>query len=391
MIIEGVTVHAFDSKNWVVHTPQGRNFLVNHATYQLFQILRSCSNLANALEQFNSQFSANLNEQQFGSLVAEKLGGYHILTEDESVEKPTLKNQYLKLKFELINPRWAGILSKPFQVFYAPNVFWWALLTSGLVIMSIYFGSNTTSLNKQTDYFLLSGLFYATMLIHELGHIAACARCGLKHGGIGFGFYFILPVMYADITNIWLANKQQRIIANMAGIFSELFYAAMLGILFLIINNATFLTASIGISSFVLWEFNPFVRFDGYWILSDLTNTPNLLPKANTIFKNVLKAPKQLLNFDFKTKMLFLYGFINTAFLVAIMGYTLIAHWEAVVHFPITLWSLIKKAFYLNLSRADLGSGLITVLIFYILVIRLLVGQYQRILLKLKPLKNEIM
>ncbi len=385
MILEGITVHEFDSKNWVVHTPQGRNFLVNQATYQLFQILRGCSNLANALEQFNSQFSANLSEQQFGGLIAEKLGGYHILTEDQSTDKPTLKNQYLKLKFELINARWAGILSKPLQVFYATAVFWWALLATVLVILSIYFGVNNASIIGQINYPLLAGLAYATMLIHELGHIAACARCGLKHGGIGFGFYFILPVMYADVTNIWLASKHQRIIANMAGIFSELLYAAILSLLFLLTQNATFLVAAIGIASFVVWEFNPFVRFDGYWILSDLTNTPNLLPRATTIFKSIIKKPKKLLSADRNTVLLFIYGLINMGFFMAIMGYTLVVHWEAVIHFPITIWELLKKIAVFKLSWSDLNRQLFAVTVFYTLLIRLLIGQYQqRILPKIK-------
>jgi putative peptide zinc metalloprotease protein len=130
---------------------------------------------------------------------------------------------------------------------------------------------------------LLPVLFYANMPIHEFGHIAACRNSGLKHGGVGFGFYFIMPVMYADITNIWLANKERRIIANMGGIFSELLYASVLVIIYLLTQNPIFYIAGLSIALFVVFELNPFVRFDGYWILSDLTNTPNLLQKSKTV------------------------------------------------------------------------------------------------------------
>lgn len=385
MIIDGTTIHTFDDRQWVIHTPQGRNFLVNEPTYRLFSILQNVTQPDEALGRFNTAFGASFTREQLLELTHEKLGGYHILKDDETTEKPGLKNQYLKLKIELINAKIAGWLSKPFQVFFNPSVFWWSLCGTVLVILTIYFGSNTHNIIQKVNYPLLLTLFYATMLIHELGHIAACAKYGLKHGGIGFGFYFIMPVMYADITNVWLANKQQRIMANMGGIFTELLYASILGIIYLFTNNSTFLTASIGIASFVVWEFNPFVRFDGYWILSDLTNTPNLLKKGNeTLFKSLTKnnlaqplvALKQT---SAKTFWLFLYGIINTAFVFGIMGYTLFVYWDTVIHFPIIVWQLLQEAIHLNLTWDDLSRSLITVFIFYMLFIRLTINYLKRI------------
>ena len=389
MLIEGITLHSFDADRWVVHTQQERNFLVNRPTYRLIELLRECNNSNEAVTKFNTSFQTSLNAVQFEQLIAEKLGGYQILKDDTEPEKPTLKNQYLKLKVELINARWAGWLSKPFQVFYSPKGFWWALLGAVLTNAGVYFSSDTTQLFGHINYPLFLGLVYATMLIHELGHIGACAKYGLKHGGIGFGFYFVLPVMYADITNIWLANKPRRLIANLAGIFNEVFYAALLGIIYLCTDNVTFLAASIGIFSFVVWEFNPFVRFDGYWVLSDLTNTPNLLIKANNVFKKsmtrghiipFLKNPVQSLSqTTIAQRWLFMYGFINTAFWIAIMTYTLVVYWDTVVGFPVIVWGLIQKAIHLEIKWEDFSRKLITVLVFYLLAIRLLSNQFRKV------------
>ena len=306
------------------------------------------------------------------------MGGYHILKDDTEPEKPTLKNQYLKLKVELINARWAGWLSKPLQAFYSPNVFWWALLGVILTVASVYFMSDNKLVFTNINYPLFFGLVYSAMLVHELGHIGACAKYGLKHGGIGFGFYFVLPVMYADVTNIWLVNKDRRVIANMGGVFSELLYAAILILLFLLTGNHTFYTAGISIALFVIWQFNPFVRFDGYWILSDLTNTPNLLPKANAAFKALIKTPMVLLRSNPKTVLLFVYGLVNTGFFIAIMGYMLVTQWNIVINFSFIVLKLLKKALFLKLTWRDLNRQLITVFIFYSLLLRLLYSQYKQ-------------
>jgi putative peptide zinc metalloprotease protein len=375
MIIEGVTIHTFDKNQWVIHTPYGRNFLVNDATYRLFLVLQHNAEPMEVLEKFNREFDVTLTFEQFWIIVKEKLGGYKILDHDGVEEKPALQNQYLKLKVEVISSKWAGWLSKPLQMFYSPSVFWWSTLVVISIILAVYFSSTSVGL-QSINYPLLLTLAYATMLVHELGHIGACASYGLKHGGIGFGFYFIMPVMYADITNVWLTDKQRRIIANLGGIFSELLYAAVLSVIYLFTDNNTFLMASMGISSFVIWQLNPFVRFDGYWILSDLTGMPNLLPKANAALKQFIKQPNALRHTNSKAIWLFIYGAINIGFFVMIMAYTLTMHWETVINFPMVVWKLFLKALKLELIWQDFNRTLITIVIFYTLLIRFLYGQY---------------
>ncbi len=384
MIAEGITIHSFDSDNWVINTGQGRNLLVNRNVKKLFEILVHSPNEDNARVAFNQEFGIALNGEQFSSLISEKLGGYSILLNDNNIEKPTLKNQYLKLKIQLISPKVAGYLARPFMSFFAPKIFWWSLILCVITIFSIGYLRNTELLLGNVNYTKLLLLVYATMLIHELGHIGACAKYGLKHGGIGFGFYFILPVMYADITNIWLAGKEKRIIANLAGIFTELLYAAVLGIVYLTTNDYTFLVASIAIASFVLWEFNPFVRFDGYWVLSDLTGTPNLLTKANKQFMEsmnystitaFLKSPiRRLKKSGWREQLLFIYGLLNTFFLIAVMAYTLLMHWTIVKDFPIIILDMIQKVFQgkipWNVIEKNGVRNLIVVLTFYMLATR---------------------
>jgi putative peptide zinc metalloprotease protein len=381
LIKEGYTVHSWDNGKWVINSPEGRNFLINEATHQLFQILEKYEKFEEAHLAFDKAFLANTTFEEFREYISKVIGGYGILSDDFEVKRPSMKNNYLKLKVQLINAQIAGFLAKPLTVFYNPKVFWYILASLIVFIVSIFL-NNTQKIELTVwQMSIVVGLFYLSMPIHELGHIAACKSYNLKHGGIGFGFYFVLPVMYADITNIWAANKQKRIIANMGGIFSEILYASILLIVFLITQNPIFYVASISLATMVFWEFNPFVRFDGYWILSDLTNTPNLIKKSKDMLKTVYERLRERTKL-FLTKnevWLFLYGLINTGFFIAFMVFTIYSFREYIVLFPQLIYGVLSKWLSGNFDLSNFNRQFLFILTFNILFIRFCIQNLSKI------------
>ncbi len=367
---------------------------MNEATFKLYTILASSPNRTEARLALGQQFNLNLNQEQFDAVVAQSLGGYNVLADDDVPRKAVLRS-YLKLKVEIF-PAWlVRALSKPLQWLYEPSVFWAAFLLCASVVLMVYLANSPNHVPMNIDYDVYFGLLWATMIAHELGHIGACARYGLKHGGIGFGFYFIMPVMYADITGIWLASKSKRIIANLAGIFNEVLYAATLAILFLITDNETYLAVALTVVTLVVWQFNPFVRFDGYWVLSDLTNTPNLLQKANATFKRGTSRPAikaffkrpaySLKQVSLRDKSLFAYGFLNMLLWGGIMVYTLIVYRATVIQFPAIVWHLLEKTVEGQIAWEDFSRKYLTVFLFYVLLIRLIIKKMQRIRIPTDP------
>jgi putative peptide zinc metalloprotease protein len=387
LVKENIQIRPFDATNSVLQIDENRHLLINRATTELVHILSAATSLEAAHKVFNQSFNQTISMPAFQDLVDEKLGGYQIIQEDAVPEKLSLKNAYLKLKIPLLNPRVARYLSIPLQPFFKPSVFYFSAGAMILFLLGMAIGFDSPTL-KQVNYLTFMALIYPTMLIHELGHIAACAKYKLKPGGIGFGFYFILPVMYAEITNIWMGNKEQRIIANLGGIFAEILYAVILSLVYLISHSQVCLFASLSISVFVLWEFNPFVRFDGYWLLSDLTNTPNLLLKSKQVLSKVMRRSSlhawQKNNFKINASrremLLFTYGFINTFFIFLILGYTLISYQTEIIRFPFSLYQIVVKVVQLNLHIQDLNVQLIHILLFYILTIRFLISQLKSLL-----------
>jgi putative peptide zinc metalloprotease protein len=369
LIKENTSICAVD-KHWVIQNSEGRNFRVNDYAQKLFEILKNNWDFENALLEFNASFRSTFSEESFRNLINKTFGGYEILIDDQIDKKPSLVNRYLKLKIQLISPPIAGFLSKVFQPFYGFYIFWSLFLV--LTILNVLLAFFVKVDLKSVNYFLLPFIFYPALLFHELGHIGACAKKGLKHGGIGFGFYIIFPVLYADITNIWLADKKDRLIANLAGIFNELIYAFILFIIGYLSSKTTFYLAAIMITTTAFFELNPFGRRDGYWVLSDLSNTPNLVRNANDLFKiGVNKMFKnENFNWSFKKWMIAIYGFLNFSFIFYFFLFVILSQWDNLIKFPISLINIPKNIVTGNFN--DINQTFFLILSFYILFFRML-------------------
>ncbi|WP_367915683.1 hypothetical protein [Leadbetterella sp. DM7] len=379
LVNENITAHAWGNGKWVLHTGAERNILLNEKSFELYRILQETETYENALIRFNTMYMWSLNMEDFKTHIATVFGGYGLLKDDFKVERPDMKNQYLKLKIQLINPEWASILAKPVSWLYTPKYFWKAGLLCVLFIACMAFlDPATTSSIEVSGLGSIAVLFYFTMLVHEVGHIAACQNSGVKHGGIGFGFYFIMPVMYADISNIWLANKERRVIANLGGIFNELIYSSILLIIFWFTRDMRLYLVAITIAIFVIFELNPFVRFDGYWVLSDLSNTPNLRLKSKKVLLKTLKEFGKRRGLVRQEVGLFIYGFINSVFLFLFMGAIFINYRIEIIEFPETVYYFIQKALGGNWDEGTLNRKFLLILTFYILLGRKIYGYVKK-------------
>lgn len=375
----GLSIKRFDEQRWIVNTAEGRNLLMNDQAAQLLVILRDSANHQEALEKFQRQFQKNITEGEFEGIIRSTFKGLSILSHEAAVSgKPS---GYLTLKVPLLNARIAGQLARPLSGLFNPTVFWWlfiaAALFTGVTSLISYQSGLITFTN--INVVLLTVLVGASMLIHELGHIAACRQFGIKHGSIGFGFYLIFPVVYADITQVWNATRAQRIIANAGGVFAELIYAVLLLLIFISTGDSVFLLAAVSVSVKTFTELNPFIRYDGYWLLSDVTNTPNLQKKANQAVRNTLlfflgrnkeSIPSA---FSASNAWLTLYGLMNTLLLIAYFSYVIFQYSNGIIQFPASVFHILQVGLSMKFSDIVWPSGFLWILGLYIIVIRMII------------------
>jgi putative peptide zinc metalloprotease protein len=107
---------------------------------------------------------------------------------------------------------------------------------------------------------------------------------------IGFGFYHFFPVFYVNLNESWRLKKDKRTIINLSGIYIQLIIGMFLTV-FMVFFNENRLLLSIFKTNFyiILLNLNPFLKFDGYWVLSDLLEENNLLKTSNNLIKEKFK------------------------------------------------------------------------------------------------------
>ena len=141
-------------------------------------------------------------------------------------------------------------------------------------------------------FFTFTGmLYYASTLllskaIHELGHAYSSHRFGCRVPTMGVMFLVFWPVLYTETSEAWkLVSQRQRLAIDMAGMLAELGLAALATLAWSFLPEGPMKSAAFLLAS-TLWiislgiNLNPLMRFDGYFILSDLLEMANLQNRA---------------------------------------------------------------------------------------------------------------
>ena len=200
----------------------------------------------------------------------------------------------LFVRIPLIDPdnflnRWVGIIGRLFsRVGFA---LWLIVVAAGLAVVI----SNIRELIYQSSDVLapdnLIWLYLSMVLVkvfHEFGHAFACKKFGELNGSggqvhvMGVMFLVFVPLPYLDVSSAWaFREKWHRVIVGISGIMVELFIAACAAIIWANTSTGTmhiiaFNIIFIASVSTILFNGNPLLRFDAYYVLSDLVEIPNL-------------------------------------------------------------------------------------------------------------------
>ncbi|MCP4621981.1 MAG: hypothetical protein GY850_00410 [bacterium] len=142
-------------------------------------------------------------------------------------------------------------------------------------------------------------LLYAGLVIikslHEFGHAAVCRRYGGEVHTMGVMLLVFTPLPYMDATSSWsFRSRWQRMLVGAAGMISEIFVAALATFLWIntgpgTLHSLAYNMMLIASVSTILFNANPLLRFDGYYILSDLLDIPNLHSRAKGHLRHLVE------------------------------------------------------------------------------------------------------
>jgi putative peptide zinc metalloprotease protein len=231
-------------------------------------------------------------------LIAQKLAPMGLVEDLAAHERPAgapRANPLLSLRFHrtLLPARGVRACSRVMAPLFHPGVMLAAIVAA--VVLDIVL-IRTRSLSGALDqafatpgYLLaLLGIIVLTALVHELGHAAACTYGGAEPGVVGVGVYLVFPSFFTNVTDSYRLDRAGRIRTDLGGLYLNVWCLLVLGSLSLSTNQGLFVLAALVMQFEMLQQLIPAVRFDGYFVLSDLAGVPDLFARVQPVLRSLL-------------------------------------------------------------------------------------------------------
>jgi len=186
------------------------------------------------------------------------------------------------LILDAFNRKTAKYIFNPYML-----IIYFAIAITGFCIFTFKASSGFAILKEHKSpmiYLISYLLFIFTIPLHEFAHAVTTKFFGRNVGAMGIAWLWITPVAFTDTTDMWLASRSERAIVNIAGMCLNFFFASLAMIIYLLVGTGTpgliLLTFAVLSYISVIFNLNPYLEFDGYYLLMDLLDCSNLKSKA---------------------------------------------------------------------------------------------------------------
>ena len=302
-------------RNWVIYDPvRHRYFQISDRIFEVISHWRS---------ELPSKFLAYLNKTQPHTYSPDELQDIiTFLSANNLTDQPISGNaadyaeqilgtrkpllhqiihKYLFFKVPLVRPqKFLGATMPIVDVFYSRTMLW---VTVFFTLAGLYLTSRQWEKFVVTflDFISWQGLIaYGASLIvvklfHELGHAYTATRYGIRVNTMGVAFILLTPLFFTDVSDAWrLQSRKQKLAINGAGMVVELAIAGFATFWWAFLpdgpaRSAAFAVATTSWVMSLLVNLNPFMRFDGYYLMADAWNVPNLQTRSFAMAKWALR------------------------------------------------------------------------------------------------------
>jgi putative peptide zinc metalloprotease protein len=198
----------------------------------------------------------------------------------------------LFVKIPLIDPsEWLGSLAHAIRFvwtkWFVGGVLLLFIWTAGLLLVNAdQFRAHRIDFFSASNLILLWFTIIVIKTLHEFGHATTCRHFGGEVHEMGVCILCFTPCGYVDASDAWMMRRQRhKLFTTIAGVFTELIMACIAAHFWLVLpdglaRNVAFNAMLVASINTIVFNINPLMRFDGYYVLCDLLEIPNLRSKA---------------------------------------------------------------------------------------------------------------
>jgi putative peptide zinc metalloprotease protein len=282
-----------EPEHWLIHQFDGRSTpdQIAERFRNKFQLNITADNVSQFVEVMDKLlFLENSRSEQAIGRTSQTVGA-----------KRSLFGRLLFVKIKAFAPgRFLDLLTRLYRPFHRP--FWFAVqalvILIGLAILFTHRSSFAITLSELWNLESIGLVIFSLFLLvtlHELAHAVACRVLGGEVREIGFLLLYFQPCFYCDLSDAWLFEKKsQRLAVTWAGPYFQLLLLALSLILWRVtvpgigLNHWAWILVTVNWIN-LLFNFNPLIKLDGYYLLSDWVDIPNLRQKAFGYLGNFLQ------------------------------------------------------------------------------------------------------
>ena len=277
---------AYREAPYLIRRADGQHVQVSPLLYQLASGMESATDIHDLATRLSGTTGRDISVENVVHLLKAKLAPLGILATDGRPDGSTPgANPLLALRFRAaIVPARAhrGVTTALTFLFWPPLV---VLALIGLVAADIWIGVShgtalLTGVNQTiahpTLLLALAAMTLVAAVVHETGHATATRAGGATPGVMGAGIYLVWPVFYTDISDSYRLGRGGRLRADLGGVYFNALTLLAASMVYALTHWAVLLVFIVITHIEVVSQFLPFVRLDGYWVVSDLIGVPNL-------------------------------------------------------------------------------------------------------------------
>ncbi|RYB89448.1 hypothetical protein EUA06_15870 [Nocardioides glacieisoli] len=254
---------------------------------------RTSAQIADAV---SAAYGRTLTAEGVEHLIATRLEGLGLVVADEADEplRPTRARPLLALtlKATLLPARRTRVVAGLLTPLWWPPIVLAAVV--GMVTADVALlagGGFWRAVNEvfatPTTALVIYGLLVVSALVHELGHASACHYGGAEPGEIGVGVYIVFPAFYTDVTDSYRLGRGGRIRTDLGGLYFNVLTVLALALGYVATGSGVLLLTALALQIQMVQQLIPVVRFDGYFILSDLAGVPDLFARVGPVLRSL--------------------------------------------------------------------------------------------------------